>query len=159
MRRLLYAALTALLFCVAAHSAHAEGDRVSFLHDIHVTSNEEAHDLVCFACSIHVDGPVHGDTVAFLGSIQGNAPIDGDAVAFLGDITIGPNGHVDKDCVAFLGSVLQHEPGQVGKDVVEFPFILILIPICLIVFIVYLVRALFRRPRPPFPMPPPPPFR
>lgn len=159
MRRLLYAFLAVLLLSTFARTAHAEGDRVSFLHDINVNRSEDAHDLVCFLCSIHIDGPVHGDTVAFLGSIHSTAPMDGDAVAFLGNIDLGTGARVEKDCVAFLGSVHQQEPGQVGKDVVEFPFILVLIPIFIVAFLIYLIRALIVSRRPPFPMPPPPPFR
>ncbi|MFT4111401.1 hypothetical protein [Silvibacterium sp.] len=159
MRRLLYAAFTALLFCVAAHSAHAEGDRVSFLHDIQVSNDEQAHDLVCFLCSIHVEGPVHGDTVALLGSIDSNAPMHGSAVVILGSIKLGPNAHVEEDCVAVLGAVFQQQFNQVSGDTVQIPVILILIPFLVLAFLIYIIRAIFRRPRPPFPMAPPPPFR
>lgn len=157
MRRFILPAFAVLLFLSSALQARADGDRVSFMHDITVSADEEAEDTVCFLCSIRIEGPVHKDAVAFLGSIHANAPIDGDAVVFLGNITLGTDGRIGKDCVAFLGSVSHHGSGQIGKDLVQFPLGLILIPIMLFIFLVYVIRSLVRRAYVPYPMPPPPP--
>jgi hypothetical protein len=157
MRRLLLPLFALFFLSISAMKAHADGDRVSFMQDITVTSDEEAQDTVCFLCSIRVEGPVHKDAVVFLGSIRADAPIEGDAVAFLGNITLGPEGRIGKDCVVFLGSVHQHGSGQVGKDTVQFPLALILIPLFLLFFLVYVIRSMVRRSYVPYPMPPPPP--
>jgi hypothetical protein len=157
MRRLFLPAFAVFLLLGTALHARADGDRVSFMHDITVGSDEEAEDTVCFLCSIHISGPVHKDAVAFLGSIHADAPIDGDAVVFLGNITLGSEGRVGQDCVAFLGSVSQHGSNQIGKDLVQFPLGLVLVPILLFIFLVYIIRSLVRRSYVPYPMPPPPP--
>jgi hypothetical protein len=157
MRRLLLPLFAVFLLSISASRAYADGDRVSFMRDITVGSDEEAQDTVCFLCSIRVEGPVHKDAVAFLGSIHADAPIDGDAVVFLGNITLGPEGRVGKDCVVFLGSVRQHGAGQVGKDLVQFPLALIIFPVLLLFGLIYVIRSLVRRAYVPYPMPPPPP--
>jgi Na+-transporting methylmalonyl-CoA/oxaloacetate decarboxylase gamma subunit len=157
MRRVFLSVLAVFLLAISARSARADGDRVSFLHDITVSSDEEVQDAVCFLCSIRVEGPVRQDAVVFLGSIHANAPIEGDAVAFLGNISLGSEARVGGDCVVFLGSVIQHGTGQVGKDLVQFPLALIIIPILILIFLVYIIRSLVRRAYVPYPMPPPPP--
>jgi hypothetical protein len=159
MRGVMALLLGVSLLAIFPLKARADGDRVSFLHDITVASDEEAQDTVCFLCSIHIEGPVHKDAVAFLGSIHADAPIDGDAVAFLGSISLGPEGRVGQDCVVFLGSVRHHAPGQVGRDTVQFPLALALIPILIFMFLVYVIRSLVHRSYVPYPMPPPPPPR
>ncbi len=146
-----------LLLAMAPLKAHADGDRVSFLHDITIASDEEAQSTVCFLCSIRIEGPVHKDAVAFLGSIHADAPIEGDAVAFLGNISLGSEGRVGRDCVVFLGSVTHHGRDQVGRDMVQFPLALIIVPILLLMVLVYVIRSLVRRSYVPYPMPPPPP--
>jgi len=159
MRRLLYLALTAAFLCIAARPAHAEGDRVSFLHDIHISNGEQAHDLVCILCSIHIDGPVEGDTVAILGSIHSAAPMEGNAVTILGSITLTPGAHIGQQAVAILGAINQQSSEQIGGDTVQLPFDLILIPIGLLVLLIWMLRLIFRRPMPPYPLPPRPPFQ
>ena len=157
MRRLFLVILGVFLLAISARSARADGDRVSFMRDITVTSDEDVQDTVCFLCSIRIEGPVHQDAVVFLGSIHANAPIQGDAVAFLGNISLGSEARVGGDCVAFLGSVIQHGSGQVGKDLVQIPVVLVFVPIFLLIFLVYVIRSLVRRAYTPYPMPPPPP--
>jgi hypothetical protein len=157
MRRILVAVFALSILAAAAPSARANDDRVSFFPSINVAEGEEAHDLVCIMCSIHIDGHVHGDTVAILGSIRSNGPMDGDAVSILGNINLGQDAHVNGDCVAVLGSVKHFTSGQIGHEVVQIPFALILIPVLIFFFLVYLIRTLIWRARLPYPMPPPPP--
>ncbi len=158
MRRFSIALLVLLLWAAAAGPrAYATDDRVSFLHDITIADGEQAHDAVCFLCSIRVDGQLSGDAVAFLGSIHADGIIDGDTVAFLGNVSLGRDARIGKDCVTFLGSINRHTESQVGKDVVQFPLGLIFIPLIFFLLIVYAIRALVCRNRMPYPMPPPPP--
>jgi hypothetical protein len=157
MHRVFLPIFAVFLFATSALTAHADGDRVSFMRDITVSSDEQVQDTVCFLCSIRIEGPVHQDAVAFLGNIHADAPISGDAVAFLGNINLGAGSRVGGDCVAFLGSVTQHGSGQVGGDLVQIPFGLILVPILVFVCLVYIIRSLVRRAYVPYPMPPPPP--
>lgn len=159
MRRALLAILAGFLFISSALNARADGDRVSFMRDITVSADEDVQDVVCFLCSVRIEGPVHKDAVVFLGSIRAEAPIEGDAVAFLGNISLGNEARVGGDCVVFLGSVSRHAAGQVGKDLVQFPLALIIIPILIFFFLVYVIRSLVRRSYAPYPMPPPPPLR
>lgn len=160
MRRILIAFLALFLIAAAVPRAHADNDdRVSFFHSINVAEGEEAHDLVCIFCSIHIDGAVHGDTVAIMGSIRSNGPMDGDAVSILGNINLGQDAHVNGDCVAVLGSVRHFTNSQIGHELVQIPFAVILIPILFFIGIVYLIRSLVWRARTPYPMPPPPRMR
>jgi hypothetical protein len=157
MRRILVTLFALSLLAAAVPRAHANDDRVSFLHSIDVAEGEEAHDTVCILCSIRINGAVHGDAVAILGSIRSNGPVDGDTVAILGNVNLGRDARVGGDCVAVLGSVRQSGSNQIGKDIVQLPFVLILIPVLIFFFIIYLIRTLVWRSRLPYPMPPPPP--
>jgi hypothetical protein len=156
MRRILLAVFVLFFVAAALPRAHADDDRVSFLHSINVGEGEEAHDLVCILCSIHIDGAVHGDSVAILGSIHSNGPIEGDVVSVLGNIELGRDAHIGGDCAAILGSVRHYTNNQVSGDVVQIPFALLLIPLFIFVGIIYLIRTLVWRSRLPYPMPPPP---
>jgi acetyltransferase-like isoleucine patch superfamily enzyme len=153
--------LLALLLCVGACvRARAEGrDVVEFGNDIVVHDGEEAHDTVCFLCSIEVDGTVHGDMVAFLGNIHVRGHAERDAVVFLGNITLGENASIGRDVVVFAGS-LHNAPGSsIGNDRVIFPVFLLFMPLLvfagIIFLIVWAIRALVYRDRPVYPMPPP----
>jgi hypothetical protein len=154
------AVLMVLLYFGAAIAAHAEGrDIIEFGTDIVVHDGEEAHDTVCFLCSIEVDGTVHGDMVAFLGNIRVRGHAEHDAVAFLGNITVGDNASIGRDVVVFAGS-LHNAPGSsIGNDRVVFPAALFILPLLIfggiIVLIVWAIRALVYRDRPVYPMPPP----
>ena len=159
MRRLFLAVFALFFVAAAVPRAQASDDRVSFFSSIDVAEGEEAHDLVCIFCSIHLEGAAHGDAVAILGSIRSNGPIDGDAVSILGNINLGRDAHVGGDCVAALGSVRHYSNNQVGKNLVEIPFALLLVPVFFFIAIVYLIRILVYRSRLPYPMPPPPPMR
>jgi hypothetical protein len=154
------AALMLLLCLGTPLAARAEGrDIVEFGNDIVVHDGEEAHDTVCFLCSIEVDGTVHGDMVAFLGNIRVRGHAERDAVVFLGNISLGENASIGRDAVVFAGS-LRNAPGSsIGNDRVVFPFLLFFVPFLvfagIIVLIVWAIRALVYRERPVYPMPPP----
>lgn len=81
--------LLALLFAVAVPSsvyARANGDRVQVGRSIVVEEDEEAGDLVCIGCSIHMMGTC-GDVVTIGGSITIDGTVKGDAV------TVGRNAY------------------------------------------------------------------
>jgi len=159
MRRLFLVVFAIFFVAAAVPRAHANDDRVSFFSSIDVPEGEDAHDLVCILCSIHIEGAAHGDAVAILGSIRSNGPVDGDAVSILGNINLGSDAHVGGDCVSVLGSVRHSTNNQVGGNLVQIPFALLLIPVLFFIGIIYLIRIAVYRSRLPYPMPPPPPPR
>jgi len=154
------AILAALLCIFASSAARAQSrDQVQFGNDIVVHEGEEAHDAVCFLCSIEIDGTLHGDAVAFLGNIRVRGHAERDAVAFLGNISLGDNASIDRDVVVFAGNLHTGPGSTIGNDRVVFPLILFMLPFLLlagfIALIVWAIRALTYRSRPVYPMPPP----
>jgi hypothetical protein len=155
---LVLAAIAVILSATAA--AHAQGrDIVEFGNEIVVHDGEEAHDTVCFLCSIEVDGTVHGDMVAFLGNIRVRGHAEQDAVAFLGNISLGENASIERDVVVFAGT-LRNAPGStIGRDRVVFPVVILMIPLLFLMgivgLIVWAIRTLVYRNRTVYPMPPP----
>jgi len=154
------AILSALVFIFAPAAARAQSrDQVQFGNDIVIHEGEEAHDAVCFLCSIEIDGTLHGDAVAFLGNIRVRGHAERDAVAFLGNISLGDNASIDRDVVVFAGNLHTGPGSTIGNDRVVFPLILFMLPFLLlagfIALIVWAIRALTYRSRPVYPMPPP----
>ncbi len=156
MRRWMLFVCVVALFGFSVSRAHADGDRVHFMHDIVVAEGETARDLVCFLCSIEVNGSGH-DAVAFLGSVRVRGHIEGDTVDFLGNVHLDDDATINGSCVVFGGSLHSRGSGAVGKDTVVFPLALFLIPLFLLAGMVYLVRAIAMRNRMPYPPPPFPP--
>jgi hypothetical protein len=161
LRRWLYLCVVLLLAGFVVPRAHASSsDRVSFFHDIVVSDNEEAEDLVCFLCSIRVDGKVSGDTVAFLGSVHVKGEISGDVVSFLGGVAMGDEARIGGDCVSFGGPLRKGQDASIGGDTVQFPFILLAMPFIVVALLIYgLVAFLRHRKYAAYPMPPRPPMR
>jgi acetyltransferase-like isoleucine patch superfamily enzyme len=153
-------AILTLLLCLFAPLARAQSrDVVQFGNDIVVREGEEAHDAVCFACSIEVDGTLHGDAVAFLGNIRVRGHAEHDAVAFLGNISVGDNASIERDVVIFAGNLHTGNGASIGNDRVVFPIFLFILPLFFVAgfvaLIVWAIRALVYRSRPVYPMPPP----
>jgi hypothetical protein len=154
------AILTAVSCIFAPLAARADGrDQVQFGNNIVVHEGEEAHDAVCFLCSIEVDGTLHGDAVAFLGNIHIRGHAEQDTVAFLGNISLGEDASVERDVVIFAGNLHTSAGSTIGGDRVVFPLMLFTLPFLLlagfIALIVWAIRALTYRNRPVYPMPPP----
>jgi hypothetical protein len=156
MRRWLLLLCVVALFNFSTARAHADQDQVHFLHDIVVHDGETAHDLVCFLCSVQVDGSAH-DVVTFLGSVHVRGHVEGDTVDFLGNVILEQDASIGGSLVVFGGDVHGRGSGSVGKDSVVFPLILLFIPIFILAGLVYLVRSLAMRNRMPYPPPPFPP--
>jgi len=154
------AILAALLCIFVPSAARAQSrDMVQFGNNITVREGEEAHDAVCFLCSIEIDGTLHGDAVAFLGNIRVRGHAEHDAVAFLGNVSVGDDASVERDVVIFAGNLHTGAGSTIGGDRVVFPAILFALPLILIggilVLIIWAIRALAYRSRPVYPMPPP----
>lgn len=159
MRRMHWPAVLAFFFGAlffGARAAHADdhADRVHFGHNIVVQNGEEAHDTVCFLCSIEIDGTVHGDAVAFLGRVTVRGHAERDVVSFLGGVDVGEGATIGRDCVVFAGNLHTSGPNSIGRDSVVFPFFIFLIPIGFLIFIIWLVVHLIRRNRVIYPPPP-----
>lgn len=143
--------LSVVLFLVArppALHAGGKGDRVQVGHSIVVEEGEEAGDIVCIGCSIHMMGTC-GDVVAVGGSIIIEGTVKGDAVTVGGGMHLGENASIAGDVVTVGGGLSRH-PGAVVKGDVSSQsgalvflglFLVPLIPLVLIVaLIVWLVK-------------------
>lgn len=87
----------------AGHPSGGLEDRLSFGRPIRIESGERVQDVLCFGCSVKVDGTVFGECVAFGGSVE-----------------LGPGARVRKDVVAFGGSVDLAEESRIGGDAVAY---------------------------------------
>jgi hypothetical protein len=156
LRRFLCLCFIVMSVGFAAPRAHAASDRVSFLRGIVVNDTEEAQDVVCFLCSIRVDGKVSGDAVAFLGGIHMKGEIRGDVVTFLGEVAMGDESRIGGDCVVFGAPLHRSSDATIRGDTVQIPFIVIMLPFIILALLIYgLVMLLRRRRYAAYPMPPP----
>ncbi len=160
-RRWLYLCFIIFLAGICVPRAHASADRVSFMHDIDISDNEEADDAVCFLCTIRVHGKINGDAVAFLGAIHLNGEISGDTVSFLGEVSMEDQSRIGGDCVVFGGPLRRSGSSSIDGSTVNFPLILVMMPFILLALLIYGIVSLFRHRRyRAYPMmPPPPPLR
>jgi hypothetical protein len=103
--------LPALLVAFAS-AAHAE--RVMVGEDIYIGPDEVVDSVVCFACSVRVDGVVEDEVVVIAGSATIDGRVDGDVVVIAGGLkTSGP---IDGDAVVIAGGAKLG--ADVGGDVV-----------------------------------------
>lgn len=118
MRRFIgsFLVLPALALSASAQSVDL-GDQIRFARSIVVASDEQANDVVCFACSIQVDGEAWGDAVAIGGSVRVNGRVEGDAVAVGGSLTLGPESEVGGDATVVGGSINRRPGASVGGEV------------------------------------------
>ena len=114
------AACVFLLFAMAAcaPAARADADIVQFGNSIHIAKDSTAHDVVCFFCSVHIEGAVNGDTVVFFGNVDIDGRANHDVVNFFGSVHAADNASIGQDLVNFFGSVRLGENVSVGKDMV-----------------------------------------
>ena len=152
---LLSAVLLLVFAAPPALQAGGNGDLVQFGRSIVVDEGEQAGDLVCIGCSIHMMGTC-GDIVAIGGSITIDGTVKGDAVTVGGSMHLDENASIFGDVVTVGGGLSRH-PNAVIKGTVTArsgPFIFLgllfvpLIPVVLIVaLIIWLVKP--NRPRTP----------
>ena len=153
---------TALLGLLAAslgtQTASASNDRVSFGKDVTVTEGDTANDIVCIACSVTLQGDVHGDIVTVLGGIkaEGSREISGDVVALGGDVILPGSSTLQGDLVVVGGDLDLGTEATVHGDRSVFPgrawIFLPFAPLLILVGIVWLAIWLIRRNRYRFPM-------
>jgi hypothetical protein len=153
IRRLLLVLIGAIL--LGSLPAHADNpsDRVHFGESIYVPAGEEAHDVVCFLCSVEIDGTVHGDVVSFFGHVKVRGHAERDVVNLVGYVDVAEGATIGRDCVVLGGSLHTHDAGAVGRDSVVILPIVFIIPLALLALPIWLVIRLFRRPRMVYPPP------
>ena len=148
-------ALYVLFFAVLSATASADSrDRTQFGRDIVVGPAEQASEVTCFGCSIHIRGHVEGDATAFGGGIivEDQGTVGGDSTSFGGNVRLEKGAQVHS--VTVFGGRLHRDPSAtVAGDVTDFggSFWLLLVfglPLLLlagfIALIVWLVRRLLR---------------
>lgn len=138
------------LFLLLSSAAFAQSrDEVRFGQDVTVPDQQTVHDVVCFLCSVRVDGAAHGDVVVFAGNIYLNGTVHGDVVDFGGRLTLTENASVGRGVVVFGGRLNQNPGSTIGRDTVVFPpviFLPIIVAILAVVGgVIFLLRLLFRR--------------
>jgi hypothetical protein len=140
----------ALLLVASTPFARADQDRVSFGSDISVAEGENAGDLVCAFCSVHVHGDVKGDVAVLFGSVTVDPThtISGDIAILGGDLTLADETEVGGDVAVMAGSANLASTAAIrgdrsilpGRLWLLVPFAPLLILIGIIWLIVYLVR-------------------
>lgn len=110
---------------VAAARKKPFEDRIRFLRDLVVESNEVLNDVQCFACSVRVRGHVTGDAVSVGGNASIDGVIDGGVVAAGGRVDVRPGGRVGGNAVAVGGYVQRDSGSSVGGEVVSIPYVVI----------------------------------
>jgi hypothetical protein len=149
MRRTLLAAIL-LIFATTAAFARSDDDRVSIGSNITVAEGENAGDIVCILCSVHVGGDVKGDVVVILGSltVDANRSISRDTVVLGGDLNMKEDSTIGGDLSVVAGdsslstNATVHGSRTVlpGRFWLLVPFAPLLVLIGIIWLIVYLVR-------------------
>ena len=105
-----------LLLLGMAVPARANRDMVQFANTIEVPEGAEAHDTVCFFCSVDVKGTVTGDIVVFFGDVHISGKAAHDVVNFFGSVRVDDDASIGHDMVNFFGSVRLGENASVGQD-------------------------------------------
>jgi hypothetical protein len=103
------------------------GDVARFGEDLVIRAGETAKEVVCFRCSVKVEGAVTGDVGVFAGSLEVKGRVTGDVAVFLGDIRLEDGAEVSGD-IAVFGGKIDRDPGaRVSGEVVAMPNLLGLI--------------------------------
>lgn len=155
MTKLLLAA--ALLLVASTPFARADQDRVSVGNNITVDEGQNAGDLVCIFCSVHVHGDVKGDVVVLLGSVTVDPThaISGDLVILGGDLGLADESEVGGDVAVMAGNANLASTAVIHGDRSIFPgrfwLLLPFTPLLVLIGIIWLVVYLVRRNRYQFP--------
>ena len=128
------------------------GDIVHFASNVYVPAGQDARDVVCFLCSVEVEGTVHRDIVVFLGSVRIHGKAEHDVVVFAGSVSVHDNSSIGHDLVIMGGQRHLDSTAVIGHDSVIFPPVLIAVPLLIaagiILLLVRFVRWLSYRNRP-----------
>ena len=125
-----------LLLLGMAVPARANRDMVQFANTIEVPEGAEAHDTVCFFCSVDVNGTVTGDIVVFFGDVHISGKAAHDVVNFFGSVRLGENASIGQDSVVMFGSL--HAPASAsfhGDRVVQ-PGWLFWVPLLVLILVI-----------------------
>lgn len=154
--------LTGILFFATGLTAFAKGhsgnDRAAFGTDITVAEGQEAGDIACAFCSVHVQGDVTGDVAVFWGSVTvdpGHA-IAGDAALAAGDLNLGEGATLNGD-VAIVGGRANVSDGATihgDRAVIPPPLgtLILLSPLIFLALLIWLIAYFVRRNRYRFPL-------
>ncbi|HEX7159342.1 MAG TPA: hypothetical protein VF214_10025 [Edaphobacter sp.] len=174
-RLLLPAALLVLLASTVpafAKGGSKDNDRVSFGSNITIAEGENAGDVVCFFCSVKVQGDIAGDTVVFFGNVTVDygRKIGGDVAIIGGDLNLSEEAVTGGDVSVIAGNanLAQNAVIHGSRTIMPGTFWLLVpfIPLLVLIGIIWLIVRLFRRNRYRYPAyppgtsyPPPPPPR
>jgi hypothetical protein len=156
-----------LLLAMPAFSQSRSNDHVSFGSDITITEGENASDIACAFCSVHVHGDVRGDVAVLFGSVvlDSGHRVSGDVAILGGDLTLGDDSQVSGDVAIAAGDLNLAPNASVRGDRTVFPgrlwLLLPFAPLILLIGIIWLIVYVVRRNRYQFPAYPngPPPLR
>jgi hypothetical protein len=151
------AASLLLLLTMPAFSESSSNDHASFGNDITVNEGENAADIACAFCSVHVHGDVKGDVAVLFGSVfvDSGHSISGDVAILGGDMTLGDDSQVGGDVAIAAGDLNQAPNATVRGDRSVFPgrlwLLLPFAPLILLIGIIWLIVYVVRRNRYQFP--------
>jgi hypothetical protein len=125
--------VAALVTALATGTAFAKGKNgfPSFGQSVHVPAGQTLdEDVICFGCSVTVDGTLDGDIVTFGGGIHVgyNGHVTGDAVAVGGSVELGDATEVAGDAVAVGGQLRRAPTAVVHGEASSTPFHLGIVP-------------------------------
>jgi len=151
-------ALSALLILPFTLAASTKDDPTvtQIGHSIEVGPGQQAGDVTCVGCSIHIRGQVSGDATTVGGSIfvEDQGQVAGDVTSVAGNVRLGKEVKVGGDTTVVGGEIRRTSGAQVGGDVTSVggaawvPLILLapfLFLGLLVAFVVWLVQR-SRRP-------------
>jgi hypothetical protein len=156
MRRL----LLAVLFVLAATPIFARADqgRSSFGSDINVAEGEDANNIACAFCSVHVHGPVRGNVAVLLGSVKvdEDQSIAGNVAIFGGDLELQRDASVGGNVAIAAGdaNLAQDATIRGARSILHSRLWLLLplTPLFILIGIIWLIVYLVRRNRYPYPV-------
>lgn len=150
-----------VLLAASALPAAAQRDIVHFGNPVVLSEDQSADDVVCFFCSVDAKSKVRGDIIVFFGNVKLEEHAGGDVIVFGGNVWLSSLSSVAHDLVVFGGTLQADDGATVGGGRVLFPpaiFLVILIPIVVILWGIWLLIRWLVRGRQPY-YPPPPPLR
>ncbi len=152
LRRPLLATVLALFAATPAFARSAD-DHVGVGQDISVSADENAGDIVCAFCSVHIHGDVSGDVAILFGSVSVDADhsVHGDVAILGGDLNLAADSHVGGDVAIAAGDLNASPDATIRGNRAVFPgrfwLLVPLAPLLIIIGIIWLIIYLVRRNR------------
>lgn len=136
-RRWPFAVLLLLALSLPGFAAGNSRNYTQIGHDITIGEDEQAGDLTCIACSIHVHGQVAGDVTAVAGSITiaRKAQVAGDVTTVGGNLRLDETSKVAGDATVVGGNIHRDPEAVISGDVTTMGGEGWLIPIILAPFV------------------------